>query len=347
MGSDAPPVAIDGAEGPAVHPPEIRALDIAVAPVRARFRPLIAEAASWALARGIRFPPDGLALILAAAEHPGDLLAPWTRPRVNHLIMCDVFNWCSLHRVLVPAEVPELIWAFLDFLAASQRLAPGSDPLGRLREPLMCYGGLDTDGRRRPRDQPAPFPCECYLEVVPTDDPECSRWRTNGGFVLAMRRPAPDEPELAGWWHPLVRFARRAREQGVPWPVYVDEFRFVGRIVRKNRPELWVYFHVRSKAELFVDSDGQAYRLCPDKRTKVGARFLACDERRAIFAAGMPSVVDAVWYDPPTRWSGGYDSTDGWGEWDAQATDGAEELGGVGQARTWRALHAVVDTTAT
>ena len=77
---------------------------------------------------------------------------------MNRLIMCDVFNWCSRHRVFVPEESPELVWHFLDFLAASGRMAPGSDPLERLREPLMCYGELDAEGLRRPPGQPAPFP---------------------------------------------------------------------------------------------------------------------------------------------------------------------------------------------
>lgn len=280
---------------------DILALATAVAPVRSRFRALMAEMASWALASGTSLSHDGLALVLAAVDESfGDLSAPWTRPRVNWLIMCDVFNWCSRHRVLVPEEVPELIWHFLDFLAASGRFAPGSDPLERLREPLMCYGGLDDEGLRRPPGQPAPFPCECYLEVAPPRIPGCSRWRTNAGVMVEMQRPAPDEPELASWWHALVCFARRARHEQVPWPAHVDEFHLVGHIQStQRRPLLWVYVHDRSRGELFLDYDGVAYLARPDPRTKVGARFLACDERQATYAAGLNTVVEPVWYQPP------------------------------------------------
>lgn len=280
---------------------DIVSLATAIAPARSRFRALIAEVAAWALASGTSISPDGLALVLAAVDESfDDLSAPWTRPRVNRLIMCDVFNWCSRHRVFVTEESPELVWHFLDFLAASGRMAPGSDSLDRLREPLMCYGELDGEGLRRPPGQPASFPCECYLEVVAPKIPGRTRWRTCAGVMLEMWRPAPDEPELAIWWQALVRFARRARQEQVPWPAHVDEFQLVGNISStRGRPLLWVYVHDRSRGELFLDDDGEAFLAHPDPRTKVGARFTACDERRATYAAGLPAVVAPVWYEPP------------------------------------------------
>lgn len=166
----------------------------------------------------------------------------------------------------------------------------------------MCYGGLDGEGRRRPPGRPASFPCECYLDVAPPRIPGCSRWRTNGGFMLEMRRPAPDEPELARWWYPLVRFARRGRHEQVSWPAHVDEFRLVGEVPSTGRrPQLWVFLHDQARGELFLADDGAPYLPRPDPRAKVGARFVACDELRATYAAGLHTVVEPVWYQPPER----------------------------------------------
>lgn len=200
--------------------------------------------------------------------------------------MGDIPNWCSTRGALLPEDVPELVWGFLDFLSATGRLAEGSDPLERLREPLMCYGGLDGGGRPRPANQPASFPCECYLPVAPTSDPAASWWRTADGEVMEMHRPRPDEPELFAWWGALVRFAQLVHEEQIPWPVMIGEFSLVGHVVQALGRDVWVYVHTRSKREVFVDSDGQAYRRHPDRRTKAGARFVACSPRADAEASG-------------------------------------------------------------
>jgi hypothetical protein len=300
--------------------PRELALATALAPVRARYQALIAMAASWSLASGAALHSGGLVLVLAAAERD-DALGPWTRPRVNQLLMGDIPNWCSTRGALLPEDVPELVWGFLDFLSATGRLAEGSDPLERLREPLMCYGGLDAGGRPRPANQPASFPCECYLPVAPTSDPAASWWRTGDGQVMEMRRPRPDESELFAWWGALVRFAQVVHEEQIPWPVMIGEFSFVGHVVQALGRDVWVYLHTRSKREVFVDADGQAYRLHPDRRTKAGARFVACSPRAAMYSAALPAVVDAVSYEPetardwpcsgPSRTAIGYFWTDG------------------------------------
>ena len=101
---------------------------------------------------------------------------------------------------------------------------------------------------------------ECHFEVVPPKVPGCTRWRACAGVMLEMWRPPPDEPELVTWWHALVRFARRARQEQVPWFAHVDEFHLVGNIPStRGRPLLWVYVHDRSRGELFLDDDGVAF----------------------------------------------------------------------------------------
>jgi hypothetical protein len=59
--------------------------------------------------------------------------------------------------------VPETLWTYLDFLFATGRIDPASDPLPELRKPLRCYAGLDEHGLPE-RDTHAPRPpCECHV----------------------------------------------------------------------------------------------------------------------------------------------------------------------------------------
>ena len=51
----------------------------------------------------------------------------------------------------------------LTLLPTSGQFDPRSDPLWELRKPLICYGGLDFEGRPRPRDDPSPIPGKCHL----------------------------------------------------------------------------------------------------------------------------------------------------------------------------------------
>ncbi len=69
----------------------------------------------------------------------------------------------------------------------------------------------------------------------------------------------------------------------------IGEFSLVGHVVQALGRDVWVYVHTRSKREVFVDSDGQAYRRHPDRRTKAGARFVACSPRADAEASGEVS----------------------------------------------------------
>lgn len=145
-------------------------LSEAVAPSRATHRRLIGEVRSWALARGTPVDADLLALHLAIVDddrfredHP---VTHWTRPLVNAHLMYRSFNWCSTQRMLLPEEgFCETLWELLDFLDETGRLDAGSDALEHLREPLVCYGWLGPDGRRRPDDEATPFECACFFPV--------------------------------------------------------------------------------------------------------------------------------------------------------------------------------------
>jgi hypothetical protein len=142
----------------------------AVAPIRGRHHDLIGAAVTWLAERGRAVDPDHLALICAGAEEAGRYAAErelrptrWTRMGVYHVLRCDIPNWCSAQRCLWPIELPQVMWAWFDFLHGTGRLDPGSDPVAELRKPLACYGWLDQDGNRLPPDAERAIPCECLL----------------------------------------------------------------------------------------------------------------------------------------------------------------------------------------
>jgi hypothetical protein len=137
----------------------------AVAAVRTRHRDRIARVRGWALEYGRALSADLVALLIAAKEEssffPPTELDHWTRPRVNHLLMVDVFDWCTRRSVLVPDGVPEALWSYLHYLDDAGELAPGSSPLAKLLDPLRCYGGLGPDGTQATWE---PVVCRCYEE---------------------------------------------------------------------------------------------------------------------------------------------------------------------------------------
>jgi hypothetical protein len=143
----------------------------AIAPARVRYESLIDEAARWCTERGRAADPDLFALICASAcpfgeedKYGAEHALLWTRIGVRALLRCDIPNWCTLNDSTTwPIEVVPALWQWLDFLHETRRMNPASDPLWELRKPLICYGGLDYEGRFRPEDDPSPIPCECYL----------------------------------------------------------------------------------------------------------------------------------------------------------------------------------------
>lgn len=137
---------------------------LAVASARRRHRSAITAVRRWALSGGVRLDVDLVALVL---EVRGELsyrrsADGWTRYAVYCLMRIDIPNWCSMHRCLLPEDVPETIWHWLHYLDATGKLGGADEPLGELLKPLLCYGGLDFAGRRREGDTRKLVECECF-----------------------------------------------------------------------------------------------------------------------------------------------------------------------------------------
>ncbi len=113
--------------------------------------------------------------------------------------------------------------------------------------------------------------------------------------------PPKDSPQLFEWWRPLTLASRAARLQRIAWLIHVDDFTLVGRVERSSRPHIWVYKHGQSRGELYLDSTGQAYRFTRTPNAKGFGRFSACDLRAAVWQAGLPTVVDPVWFEAPRQ----------------------------------------------
>lgn len=159
----------------------------AVAEARARHWLLITWVRQWGRANGIVFDPDLVALVLAAATgwHTPRSVDAWTRRSVHHVLSCDVPNWCSMNRCLWPEGVPETVWGWLHFLDATGGLTDADEPLSDLLKPLLCYGGLDFQGRPRPENSAPLITCECYQPRQPGE---------LEALGLGENSPVEDEP---------------------------------------------------------------------------------------------------------------------------------------------------------
>lgn len=165
---------------PSPPPPPLVPFAEAVREARTQHRTLLAAAAEWALANGCSLDLDVAALIVDATRR-----TPITRPTkvgVNDLLGSRCFNWCSLRRTLTPDRIPETLWVLLDFLYATDRVHPDSDPLEEVRKPLRCYCGLGDDGERRSdeeidRDRARDdWECDCFVEYHGPTHGELREW---------------------------------------------------------------------------------------------------------------------------------------------------------------------------
>jgi hypothetical protein len=111
--------------------------------------------------------------------------------------------------------------------------------------------------------------------------------------------PPKDRPHLLEWWRPLILASAAARHAQVPWPIHLDELVLVGRIDRPSKAAIWVYRHPEAGGELYLDGTGQAYRFTRTPKARGYGRFTPCDLERAIWAAGLPRVVEPVFYREP------------------------------------------------
>ena len=214
----------------------------ALSPIRDVYQHLITEAVRWQDGRPRRTDPDQFALICVATDVGfGRGVSPtrWARTDVYHVLRCDVPNWCSLHRCLWPVELPEAMWEWFGFLADTARLDATSDPLWELRKPLMCYGGLDEQGRLRPegspgsRSGPGTVECECHLPYRETAQLlnrlglQCEYRGQSPVDVLralvgeGVRHPGPEE--LDEMLRDLREDLRDIESGGIPGFPYPDE----------------------------------------------------------------------------------------------------------------------------
>lgn len=214
----------------------------ALSPLRDVYQHLISAAVRWQDGRPRRTDPDHFALVCVAADAGfGRVVSPtrWTRTDVYHVLRCDVPNWCSLHSCLWPAELPEVMWEWFDFLAETGRLDAASDPLWELRKPLFCYGGLDERGRARPEDAADPASdrrvaeCECHLPYRETVrllnrlGLQCEQRGQSRVDVLralvgdGVRHPGPDE--LDAMLRDLRDDLRDIESGGIPGFPYPEE----------------------------------------------------------------------------------------------------------------------------
>lgn len=125
--------------------------------------------------------------------------------------------------------------------------------------------------------------------------------------------PAPGATDLHEWWLPLVRAARLALNEQIPWLIVIDEWALAGRVERRGRADVWIYVHHQGRGELNVDDTGQPYRFIANSRGPSPGRFKEIDIRTAVRRSGIPHVNEAVWFDPPHRSFAPYDDS-GWYE---------------------------------
>lgn len=118
---------------------------------------------------------------------------------------------------------------------------------------------------------------------------------------MELWTPPHDSPHLLEWWRPLMLASQRARVRQIPWPIHVDEFRLAGRVVRNGRPDIWIYEHHAHGGALCVDATGATYRFIPTPRARGVGQFRPCDIRSAVWRAGLPEVVEPVWYEEARR----------------------------------------------
>ncbi len=123
--------------------------------------------------------------------------------------------------------------------------------------------------------------------------------------------PPKDAPHLFEWWRPVVLAARNARLERFPWLLHIDDVMLMGRVDRGARPDIWVYKHIESRGEIYLDATGQAYRFTRTPNAKSYGRFTPIDIQAALWRASLPTVVEPIWYDDPgPRASWGYEAVE-------------------------------------
>lgn len=118
---------------------------------------------------------------------------------------------------------------------------------------------------------------------------------------MELWSPPHDAPHLFEWWRPLLLASQRARSRRLPWPIHLDEFRLSGRVMRSGRPDVWLYEHHANGGTLCIDAMGATYKFVATPGGKGVGQFRTCELRTAVYRAGLPEVVEPIWYERPRR----------------------------------------------
>ena len=274
------------------------------APLRVRHRDAIRSLATWSLERGRPCDLDVAAACLDALERHRDAEGyRLGRPTVTNVLVSEVHNIAGAARTMLPEDWHTVLWSVLTWLHEVGRLHARSDPLDVLREPLRCYGLLDADGHAMPEGSDVDFACQCFVpydsslppgvgRAIVGHDPEDGRQF----LARAALRPR-SRPTMLEDFQPLFAFARRLRSD--MWvAVHPEAFSYVGRVLAERRsPELRLYQHDptarRGFDPLALDADATPWRAMPDRRHKVGYRWVETPDRIAATRAGAGAINSA------------------------------------------------------
>ncbi|MGH9113472.1 MAG: hypothetical protein ACRDZN_14425 [Acidimicrobiales bacterium] len=127
---------------------------------------------------------------------------------------------------------------------------------------------------------------------------------------MELWSPPHDAPHLFEWWRPLLLASQRVRSRQLPWPIHLDEFRLSGRVIRSGRPDVWLYEHHANGGTLCIDAQGATYKFVATPGGNGVGQFRTCELRTAVYRAGLPEVVEPVWYQQPPGGESGSDSLD-------------------------------------
>jgi hypothetical protein len=115
---------------------------------------------AWALPKGLVADADAIEVICctkrarSAGRHGFESeldFDRWTVLDVEELLWVELVSYCSDSEQPVPERLAETLWTYLSYMADTGALIHPSDTLPTLRTPLIAYGGLGANGRRRPQ----------------------------------------------------------------------------------------------------------------------------------------------------------------------------------------------------
>lgn len=136
----------------------------------------------------------------------------------------------------------------------------------------------------------------------------------------------PDEGRLdASWFDPLLKVQRAlAAPGGMPSDRFFDphDFMIMERLVRRPRPDLWLYKHIHTRRYINLDADGHAYRYFPPRSpdsTREGQYRRHRDLRSAVRTLGL---WELPWMKPGLEaFRGGNEWSDRWWMYDDEVGD--------------------------